>query len=162
LIEQSAGRASRLFLDLSLPRGIDPAGVRITKDQLIDMDTLQAKSSMNRGARAAEIDHAEVRLDPQVQAFLEWRAVQSVVPTIRDLTSYAEQIRSAELHRALSHLSSLTPAEQQAIESLTVAIVNKLLHEPIMALKDPDSGLEVAQALQRMFHLSDPPQLLSD
>jgi glutamyl-tRNA reductase len=159
LIEQSARATSRLFLDLSVPRGIDPAGVRVTNDHLIDMDTLQVKSSENQGARAAEIDRAEALIDPEVLAFLDWRAAESVVPTIRDLKSYAEQIRTAELNRALSRLSTLTPAERQTIESLTVAIVNKLLHEPIMALKDPESGLEVAQALQRMFHLADTPRL---
>jgi glutamyl-tRNA reductase len=160
LIEQSARATSRLFLDISVPRGIDPAGVLVTNDHLIDMDTLQAKSSENRGARAAEIDHAEALIDPEVRAFLEWRAAESVVPTIRDLKSYAEQIRTAELHRALGRLPTLTPAERQTIESLTVAIVNKLLHEPIMALKDPEIGLAVAQALHRMFHFSDDtPQL---
>jgi glutamyl-tRNA reductase len=160
LIEQSARATSRLFLDLSVPRGIDPAGVRTTNDHLVDMDILQVKSSENRGARAAELDHAEALIDPEVRAFLEWRAAESVVPTIRDLKSYAEQIRTAELQRALGRLSTLSPAEQQAIESLTAAIVNKLLHEPIMALKDPENGLEVAQALHRMFHFSSDTQPL--
>jgi glutamyl-tRNA reductase len=159
LIEQSARATSRLFLDLSVPRGIDPAGVRATNDHLVDMNVLQAKSSENRGARAAEIDYAEALIDPEVRAFLEWRAAESVVPTIRDLKSYAEQIRTAELQRALGRLSALSPAEQQTIESLTVAIVNKLLHEPIMALKDPENGLEVARTLHRMFHFSDTPPL---
>jgi len=89
-----------------------------------------------------------------VQAFMEWSAGQSMVPVIRDLRAHAEEIRAAEVRRALAHLPDLTSEEQQAVGALSTAIVNKLLHYPIMALKDPSSGSQVAEALNQMFHLS--------
>ncbi len=85
---------------------------------------------------------------------MEWLAAQSVVPTIRELRAYAEDIRAAELRRALAHLPTLSEEEQQTIQALTTAIVNKLLHHPIMALKDPADGPQLAQTLNRVFQLS--------
>ncbi len=155
LITRSCTDVSRIFLDLSVPRGVDPAGIEVTGDRLIDIEALHIVSSENHAARAAEIVHADALLEPEVRVFLEWRATQWVVPTIRDLKAYAEGIRTAELERALGRLPALSEAEQQTIQSLTVAIVNKLLHQPIMALKDPESGLAAAEALNQMFHLSD-------
>ncbi len=145
---------ARLFLDLSVPRGIEPAGLHRPQDHLFDIDALQAISARNHGARAAEIESAEALIEPEVRAFMEWLAAQSVVPTIRELRAYAEDIRAAELRRALAHLPTLSEEEQQTIQALTTAIVNKLLHHPIMALKDPADGPQLAQTLNRVFQLS--------
>ncbi len=155
MIERSGRQHSRIFLDLSVPRGVDPAGVARIGDYLIDIEALQRVSSQNHAARAAEIVRSEALLEPEVQAFLQWRATQSVVPLIRELKAYAEEIRIAELERALGRLPQLGESEQQAIHSLTVAIVNKLLHQPIMALKDPETGSAAAEAVNRMFHFSE-------
>ncbi|MGO8949561.1 MAG: glutamyl-tRNA reductase [Ktedonobacterales bacterium] len=162
LIKQSSKGTSRLFLDLSVPRGIDPVGIEAGGDHLIDIEALQAISSQNYAARAAEIVHAEALLEPEIRAFLEWRTTQAVVPTIRDLKAYAEHIRTAELQRALNRLPALSEAERQTIESLTSAIVNKLLHQPIVALKDPESGPATAKTLSQMFHLSETEKNIGD
>ena len=154
IIERSASHAGRLFLDLSVPRSIDPDGVSATGDCLIDIEALQSISLKNHKARAAEITAAEALIEPEVQAFMDWQSSQAVVPVIRDLKAYAEEIRQGELRRALGHLSALTEAEQQTVESLTAAIVNKLLHQPIVALKDPASGPRVAEAVRDIFHFS--------
>jgi glutamyl-tRNA reductase len=154
MIERSAPPHGRLFLDLSVPRSIDPDGVSANGDHLIDIEVLQEISRENHAARASEIAYSEALIDPEVQAFMEWRAGQSMVPVIRDLRAYAEEIRAAEVQRALAHLPNLTSEEQQAVGALSTAIVNKLLHYPIMALKDPSSGSQVAEALNQMFHLS--------
>jgi glutamyl-tRNA reductase len=154
MIERSASPHSRLFLDLSVPRSIDPDGVRASGDRLIDIEALQAISRENHAARASEIAQAEALINPEVQAFMEWRAGQSIVPMIRDLRAYAEEIRIAELRRALARLPDLTSEEQQAVGALSTAIVNKLLHHPIMALKDPDYGSQAAEALNQMLQLS--------
>lgn len=154
MIERSTRPQSRLFLDLSVPRSIDPDGVSASGEHLIDIEALQAISRENHATRASEIIHAEALIDPEVQAFMEWRAGQSMVPVIRDLRAYAEDIRAAEVRRALARLPDLTSEEQQAVGALSTAIVNKLLHYPIIALKDPSSGSQVAEALNQMFHLS--------
>lgn len=154
IIERSASQKRRLFLDLSVPRSIDPDGVSVAGDHLIDIDALQSISLKNHAARAAEIAAAEALIEPEVRAFMDWHASQAVVPLIRDLKAYAEEIRQGELRRALTHLPELTEAEQHTIEALTATIVNKLLHQPIVALKDPASGSRVAETVREMFHFS--------
>jgi glutamyl-tRNA reductase len=58
-----------------------------------------------------------------------------VAPTIAAIRRKAESIREAELKKTLSHLQDLTPKQQKSLELMTAAIINKLLHDPILFLK---------------------------
>jgi glutamyl-tRNA reductase len=114
---------------------------------------MRAICEANRAARAAEVAGAEELVAAEVAKFMEWWATQDVVPTIRALRERAEAIRTAELHRTLAKLPDLSPREQEAIGALSAAIVNKLLHQPIARLKDPDGGGQLAQVVQQLFKL---------
>jgi glutamyl-tRNA reductase len=153
VVQASANGHRRLMLDLSVPRGIDPASVSSGRDRLYDIDDLQAISDCNAASRAAEIAKAEALIDVEVQKFLLWLAQASRTPTIRALRAQADEIRSAEVRRALARLPALSEAERAAVEYLGTAIVNKLLHRALVAIKDPEHGDEVAQMLDRIFHL---------
>jgi glutamyl-tRNA reductase len=144
-----------LLLDLAIPRDIDPRAADLPGVRLCDVDGLRPIAEANRAARAAEVSHAEVLVAGEVAKFMEWWAVQEVVPTIRALRERAETIRAAELERTLARLPNLSPREQEAIGALSAAIVNKLLHQPIATLKDPQSGSQLAQALQQLFQLNE-------
>ncbi len=149
------GRAGPLLLlDLAVPRDIDPRAAELPNVQLYDVDSLRPIAEANRVTRAAEVARAEELVDGEVAKFMEWWAAQGVVPTIRALRERAETIRAAELQRTLSRLQHLSPREQEAIGALSTAIVNKLLHQPIATLKDPQSGDQLAQALQQLFQLN--------
>jgi glutamyl-tRNA reductase len=149
------GRAGPLLLlDLAVPRDIDPRAAELPNVQLYDVDSLRPIAEANRVTRAAEVARAEELVDGEVAKFMEWWAAQGVVPTIRALRERAETIRAAELQRTLSRLQHLSPREQEAIGALSTAIVNKLLHQPIATLKDPESGDQLAQALQQLFQLN--------
>jgi glutamyl-tRNA reductase len=147
-------RAPLLLLDLAVPRDVDPAVAELPGVRLSGVDDLRTICEANRAARATEIASAEELVGAEVAKFVEWWATQEVVPTIRALRERAEAIRTAELQRTLSKLPDLSPREQAAIGALSAAIVNKLLHQPIARLKDPEAGGQLAQVIQHLFQLS--------
>lgn len=150
------GRATPiLLLDLAVPRDIDRQVAALPGVRLCDVDDLRGICETNRAARAAEVASAEALVESEVAKFMEWWGTQEVVPTIRALRSRAETIRTAELDRTLAKLPGLSPREQDAIQALSVAIVNKLLHQPITSMKDPQAGGQLAQAVQALFQLSE-------
>ena len=142
-----------VILDLAVPRDVEREAGALAGVTLIDVDDMQSVCDTNRAARAAEVSSAENIVDQQLQKFMHWWATREVLPTIRALRSHAEAIRQSEVERALNRLSSLSDADQQAVQALTVAIVNKLLHDPITTLKEPQAGEELAQATQQLFRL---------
>ncbi|HKD75737.1 MAG TPA: glutamyl-tRNA reductase, partial [Ktedonobacterales bacterium] len=155
MIEQAlAARKLSVLLDLAMPRDIDPA-VASAGVRLFDIDGIQEIAEANRATRAGEIEHAEAMVAEEVRAFMDWWSTQEIVPTIQALRERAETIRAAELQRALARLPDLTPQQQEAVQAMSSAIVNKLLHEPIVTLKDPSAGNELAGAVRRLFHLAD-------
>ncbi len=156
LIERATdGRdTTLLLLDLAVPRDVDRQAAVLPHVRLFDVDDMQAVSEENRAARTAEIVKAEELLEGEADKFAQWWSSQRVVPTIRALRERAEAIRAAELERTLARLPELSPREQQAVQALSSAIVNKLLHQPITSLKDPHSGGELAEAVQQLFQLS--------
>lgn len=155
LARATAGRSTPLLLlDLAVPRDIDRQAAALPQVCLFDVDDMQSISETNRATRMAEIVKAEELLHSEADKFAQWWSAQRVVPTIRALRERAEAIRVSELERTLARLPELSPREQQAIQALSAAIVNKLLHQPITSLKDPQVGGELADAVQQLFQLS--------
>ena len=142
-----------MLLDLAVPRDIERQVAALPGVRLFDVDDMQAICEANRAARAGEVARAEALVAGEVAKFMEWWAAQEVVPTIRALRERAEAIRAAELQRTLAKLPDLSPREQEAIDALSAAIINKLLHRPITTLKDPEAGGQLAQAVQQLFQL---------
>ena len=139
-------------IDLGVPRNADPAIDRLDSVYLYDVDDLGSMAEENARARQKERARAEAIVDEQKQRFDGWLAALRAVPTIRHLRERAEAIRASELERLASRLPS-GGEEREAVEHLTRAIVNKLLHEPVTRLRraaereDGVAMLEVARAL---------------
>lgn len=146
--------AGLLLLDLAVPRDIEPQASALAGVRLWDVDGLQAICEANRASREAEVARAEALIELEVAKFQEWWAAQEVVPTIRALRERAESIRTAELQRTLTKLAHLSPQEHAAIGALSAAIVNKLLHQPIATLKNPEGGSQLAAVVQELFRLT--------
>ncbi|MBO9325668.1 MAG: glutamyl-tRNA reductase [Roseiflexus sp.] len=152
----TAGRSTPLLLfDLAVPRDIDQGVAEIPGVYLYDVDALEPICRMNRALRAAEAERAETIIDGEVAKFMEWWAVQQAVPTIRALRKRAEDIRDAEIRRALARCPELSPQQRETVIALSTAIINKLLHEPIAALRDPEAGSELLTAVRRLFNIDD-------
>jgi glutamyl-tRNA reductase len=147
--------APLLLLDQAVPRDIDARVKDLPNARLFDIDDIRVICEANRAARTAEVAKADVLVSEEVAKFMEWWAAQEVVPTIRALRERAESIRQTEIERTLAKMPDLSQHQQDAIHALSAAIVNKLLHQPITSMKNPDSGGQLARVVQQLFQLTE-------
>jgi len=148
-----------LFLiDIAVPRDVDPEVNRIDNIYLYDIDDLQQVADANRRQRQREAERAEALVEEEVDRVLERLKTRDVVPAIVSLQTELERIRQTELERARGRLGALSPEQQQAVESLTRGIVNKIAHAPILHLKSlaahPD-GFHLVDVVRRLFNLKE-------
>src|SRR6185503_7253231 len=123
------------FIDIAVPRDVDPAVHEIDNVYLYDLDDLQGVVKANMDGRLHEVQSAEAIIEREVAAFLAWRKSLEVTPTIVELRQRLHEIALAELERFHSRLGELTPDQAEAVRLLAVSLVNKLLHQPTVALK---------------------------
>lgn len=147
------------LIDMSVPRSFDPAINDLDNVYLYDIDDLSGVAESNRDERSREALKAEAIVDEEVDAFCRWMAGLDAVPTIVALREKAEAIRRAELDRTLaSSLRHLGEDDRQALEAMTGAIVNKLLHAPITQLKHQGrrEAVYFIAALRQLFEIEEP------
>jgi glutamyl-tRNA reductase len=125
-----------LLIDLAVPRDLDPAINQLADCYLYDIDDLEAVVQETLQGREAEFAKAEAIAVAEGERFGDWLATLDVVPVITSIRERAEAIRRGELAKAGPRLSGLSEREREVVDSLTSRIVNKLLHEPIVRLKD--------------------------
>ena len=144
------------FIDIAVPRDIDPEMNKLDGIFVYDIDDLQQVATQHIADRKREADRAEAIVTDEVRRFEERLKTLSVVPTIVSLQEHMEEIRHAEIERGRARLGQLTPEQEQALDAITRGIVNKVLHTPITALKsaakDPDAGTLIA-VIRRVFNL---------
>jgi len=139
-----------------VPRAIDPDVNGLADVYLFDIDDLDDVVTENRGSRESEAMRAEAIVETEVEAFWAWLEGLDVVPTIVALREKVEGIRQREVERYLGTLGTLDPRQRDAIERLTRAIVNKILHHPVTALRRHQSErgetfhVEAARSLFRL------------
>lgn len=139
-----------LFIDIAVPRDIDPAVREIDGVHLFDIDDIEAKTDEGWSGREAEVTKVEAIVGEEVAAYEDWWRSLDVVPVITALRDRAEAIRLQELERALKSLD-LDDETRRRIEAMTSAIVKKMLDRPIARLKDgADLGLYI-EALEDLF-----------
>jgi glutamyl-tRNA reductase len=131
-----------LLIDLAVPRDLDPAINELPDCYLYDIDDLQAVVQETLAGREAEFAKAEAMAVAEAARFRDWLAARGVAPEIASIRERAEQIRRGELAKASGRLAGLSEPERDAVESLTSQIVNKLLHEPIVRLKEAAAAAE--------------------
>jgi glutamyl-tRNA reductase len=144
------------FIDIAVPRDLDPAIGELEECHLYDIDDLQSVVDASVASRREEAVRAESIVAEEGERFLEWWRSLDVVPAIASLRARAESIRLAELERAERRLASLTPEERRAVEALTSQIVAKLLHLPTVRMKEAAAaadGLVYAEAVRHLFDL---------
>jgi glutamyl-tRNA reductase len=122
------------FIDIAVPRDVDPVVQNLDRAYVYDVDDLQAVVDRNSDDRSAAAAKAEAMIGPAVFEFMSWLSTLHVAPLIRELRDGAERIRRHELARALKGLD-LSSQEAEAVERMSRALVNKLLHGPIQELK---------------------------
>lgn len=128
-------RGRRVLVDLALPRDIDPAVAGVEGVTLVNLDDLEETVLRNIGLRRVEADQAYAIVAEQTAEFRSWLAALEVVPAIRQLRAFAEQIRREELARMDGRWESLSEADRERLDQLTQSMLNKLLHRPTVRLK---------------------------
>jgi glutamyl-tRNA reductase len=145
-----------LIIDIAVPRDTDPAVADIPGVRLFDIDDLQGVVNDNLAARQREIPRVEAIADEEAAAFMSWFRALGVVPTIADLRQRAEDIKAYELDKALRRLGDLDEHERQVIAALAHGLVNKLLHEPTVRLKQQaaqGNGYVYTEVVRELFGL---------
>ncbi len=143
------------FIDIAVPRDVDPVVQTLERAFLYDIDDLQAVVERNTDDRGAAAEKGEAMISPPVLDFMSWLSSLHVVPLIRELKQGAEQIRRHELSRALKKMD-LSPEEEAAVERMSHSLMNKLLHGPISELKalaEAGHSLERAEVRRRLLAL---------
>ena len=151
-------RRNRLLflIDIAVPRDIDPAAGDIENVYLYNIDHLQDMVDSNKEVRRMEAMKAEEIIAEEIAVYEEWFNTLAVVPTIVSLREKMEAIMKGELERSASWMKILDGEERSRIEILTASIVNKILHDPIIALKEESrerDELPYVAAVRRLFKL---------
>ena len=144
-------------IDLAVPRDVEPGVARLEGCYLYDIDDLQAVVRESLSGRRREAERAEAIVEREAERFRDWQASLQVVPAIASLRERAESIRSGELAKAEGRLEGLSESERRTVESLTTQIVNKLLHVPIVRLKQAAAteGTGYVEVARDLFGLPD-------
>ena len=149
------------FIDLAVPRDVDPEMSKLDGIFVYDIDDLQQAVSSHVESRKKEAEHAESIIQSEVERFHARLQSLHVVPTIVSLQDQFETIRQAELDRVRGRLGKLSPEQETAVEALTHGIVNKIMHTPIRSLKTAAAGPEMTtlvETFRRIFDLPDKSQ----
>jgi len=146
------------FIDIAVPRDVDPEMAKLDGIFVYDIDDLQHVIGEHVADRQREAEHAEQIVEDEVRKFELRMRTLSVVPTIVSLQEQLETIRQAEIDRVRGRLGKLTPEQELAVEAMTRGIVNKVLHAPISTLKSAAKDSEattVIELIRRVFNLSE-------
>ncbi|HEX2330746.1 MAG TPA: glutamyl-tRNA reductase [Candidatus Angelobacter sp.] len=145
------------FIDIAVPRNVDPEVNKLDGVFLYDVDDLQSVASTNTAERKKEAERAEQIIEMEVDRFSQRMKTLEVVPTIVSLQEYCETIRQAEVDRIRGKLGTITPDQEAAIDAMTRGIINKLLHTPITTLKSSAAHPEaetIHEMIRRIFNLN--------
>ena len=129
-----------LLIDLAVPRDIDAACAEIDGVSLYDVDDLEAVVARNRKVRQAEARKAEGIIEEEIQQFAAWLGSLEVLPTISSLRSRAAEIAEQVVRENEGKWESTSEKDLRRIDDLARAIVNRLLHEPTVKMKELQDG----------------------
>jgi glutamyl-tRNA reductase len=142
-------------IDIGVPRNADPAIDALDDVYRYDIDDLAAVADENAEERRREQARAEAIVETEQQRFDGWFAALRAVPTIKHLRARMEAIRSAELEKALARLALDEPT-REAVDAMTRALVNKILHAPLSRLRqeaEREEGMAHLETARLLFDL---------
>jgi glutamyl-tRNA reductase len=149
-MRQRRGRPM-MFLDLAVPRDIEPSVTEVYNVYAYGLDDLEGVAEENRRRRAREIPKVEAILEEELARFLTWLGNLAVVPTLHGLQQRLAELRDRELER-------LPPGDRERFRAFAEAFSARLLHEPLRRLKDePDTSrkLDRVEAIRHLFRLDE-------
>ncbi|CAF2151819.1 glutamyl-tRNA reductase 2, chloroplastic [Brassica napus] len=153
--------AARLFVDISVPRNVGSCVAELEGTQLYNVDDLKEVVAANKEDRARKAMEAQDIITEETKKFEAWRDSLQTVPTIKKLRRKTDRIRADSVEKFMSKYGKdMDKKTKEAVEDLTRAMVNKILHGPMKHLRCDDTEnrplpetLENMEALNRMFEL---------
>ncbi len=140
------------LIDISVPRNIDPAINDMDNVYLYNVDDLNDVVDTNRQERQKEAEKAEEIVAEEIETFKKWLSTLDSVPAVVALRRKAEAIRREELERFMNRFPDMGEKELRAIEGLSGAIMNKLIHGPTVALKDETEDKDIMIAVIKKLY----------
>ncbi len=148
-----------VFVDVAVPRDVEEAVDYLPGVQRYDIDDLELALDANMSQRQAAVPRVRAIVQEEVRGFTEWLHSRQVTPVIADLRHKAEALADAEVEQALHRLKGLTARDQEIVAQMAHRIVNKVLHEPTVRLKEyaaGGNGYGYAHAVRELFALGSP------
>jgi glutamyl-tRNA reductase len=145
-----------LVVDVALPRDVDPGVHEIPDVTLLDLDDLKEYAARSAEKRRSEIGKVREILAAEIERYRAERAAREVAPLVTALRALGDNVRKAELDRFAARLAALDPETRALVDAVTQGVVNKLLHEPTVRVKDSAGtprGDYYADALAALFDL---------
>lgn len=146
------------FIDISVPRNVDPAIDSIDNVYLYNVDDLQGLANENKKVRENAVSEAEKIIEQGAGEIMAWCRSLELVPTIVLLQKKAEQLRLQELNKSIVRLKSVSEEDKEKIDLLTRSIIKKMLSLPIDQLKrknEEGSAFEYTESLNYLFKLDE-------
>ena len=148
------GETPITLIDVAVPRDIDPAVAALPGVRLFDIDDLQDIAEANLRLRERATADVIRIVGEATQQFTQWLEVRRAAPTITALVDRAEGVRREELERTARTLH-LDDDGREKLDRMTAAIVKKLLHHPIVYLRNGADRDEADRTVRRVFQLQD-------
>jgi glutamyl-tRNA reductase len=145
-----------LIVDIAVPRDVEHEVGELPGITLRDLHDLRDWAQTGIDARQQEAEEVRRIVGEEVERFGQDVKARQAAPLIAELHERAESIRSAEIERYASRLSSLSTEQRDAVDALSKAVVAKLLHSPSLQLKHSagtPQGERIAAALRDLFDI---------
>jgi len=139
-VMDARGGRPMLLIDLAVPRDIDSSCAELDGVSLYDIDDLQAVIARNRKVRQAEARKAEGIIEEEIQQFAVWLGSLEVLPTLAALRAHATGIAEQVVRENAGKWESASPRDLDRIDALARAVVNRLLHDPTVRMKELRDG----------------------
>jgi glutamyl-tRNA reductase len=154
VMRSRAGRPL-VFIDIAVPRDIDHACGALDGVSVYDMDDLQAVVTRNLRVRDSERARAEAVVEEEIQRFARWLSQLDVMPTIAGLREHGAEIVDQVLAENAGRWESASPRDLARTEAIARAVMQRLLHEPTIRLKESGHGRQ--QVVRELFGLDAAP-----
>jgi glutamyl-tRNA reductase len=145
------------LIDIALPRDVEAGVGELENVYLYNLDDLQQVVAQTQGNRNGAIDAAKTIVAKSVEEYIADHRARAMGPMIDRLYKRYHQLAQDELNRTLNKLPNISEAEQAHLEELTRRIVNKLLHDPVQALRKADEqhapAVPYLHAMEQLFKL---------
>ncbi len=146
-----------VIVDVAVPRDVDPRAGELAGVTLLDMDDIGAFVEQQMVSRTRVVGNVETIVGEEVGRYQSVTSAREVAPLVSQLRARGTEIADGELARFNGKLADLDPDQREAVEAMARGIVNKLLHEPTVRLKDAAGharGDRLAESLRDLFDLS--------